>query len=224
MVLNLLPDGVLIAAGKSERMGSWKMMLPLGGSTVIDRSLDTMLSVCGRVILVAGYRGEELLVRYSGRKDVHVVMNEFYESGMFSSVQRGFKEITSDYFFFGLGDMPMVRAETYRELLRTTRSREKDALPSDVFIPTYNNREGHPVLLSRAVAREAAGVAEKTRGAGATLRDIFDGFEVKRFPVTDPGVIADLDTMVDYKRAALQEDNFSDTGSDSGSAPGGGGL
>jgi molybdenum cofactor cytidylyltransferase len=202
MVLNLLPDGVLIAAGKSERMGSWKMMLPLGGSTVIDRSLDTMLGVCSRVVLVAGYRGEELKKHCAGRKRVQVVMNESYESGMFSSVQRGFKEITSGYFFFGLGDMPMVRAETYRELLRTARSREKDALPSDVLIPTYNKREGHPVLLSRAVVRKVA--EEGRNGSSGTLRDVFEAFEIQYVPVNDPGIVEDLDTAKDYKAARLR--------------------
>lgn len=199
MVLNLPVDGVLAAAGKSERMGRWKMLLPLEESTVIDVSLETMRSVCGRVILVAGYRGEELESRFAGRTDVRVVLNRNYEEGMFSSVKRGFREVETDWFFFGLGDMPLIQEETYRALLGAA------GFPSggtegrfQAVIPTYRGREGHPVLLSRAVARK---VNERK---DTTLREVIKTFDILHIPVGDPGIVEDLDTTADYEAARLR--------------------
>ncbi len=200
MVLNLPVDGVLAAAGKSERMGRWKMLLPLEESTVIDVSLETMRSVCGRVILVAGYRGEELESRFAGRTDVQVVLNRNYEDGMFSSVKRGFREVETDWFFFGLGDMPLIQEETYRALLGAAGfSSGRTEGRFQAVIPTYRGREGHPVLLSRAVGRKV------TERKDTTLREVIKTFDVLHIPVGDPGIVEDLDTTADYEAARLRD-------------------
>jgi len=72
----------------------------------------------------------------------------------------------------------------------------------NVVIPTYNNREGHPVLLSRAVVRKVA--EEGRNGSSATLRDVFEAFEIQYVPANDPGIVEDLDTAKDYKAARLR--------------------
>jgi hypothetical protein len=51
---------VMLAAGRSSRMDDWKMTLPWGKSTIVEHSVRTALNVCARVVLVAGFRAEEL--------------------------------------------------------------------------------------------------------------------------------------------------------------------
>ncbi len=53
-------DCIITAAGLSSRMGQWKMMLPRQQGTILDTSIKNALQFCSRIILVTGYRGNEL--------------------------------------------------------------------------------------------------------------------------------------------------------------------
>ena len=56
-----LVSAILLAAGKSERMGQNKLLLPFGGRTVIQRTLDSLLaSRAGEVIVVLGNKAQEI--------------------------------------------------------------------------------------------------------------------------------------------------------------------
>ncbi|MDS6632108.1 NTP transferase domain-containing protein [Klebsiella michiganensis] len=53
-------------AGLSSRMGKWKMMMPWGEGTILDSALASALAFCDRVVLVTGFRGDELYRVLSG--------------------------------------------------------------------------------------------------------------------------------------------------------------
>ena len=81
---------VLAAAGLSSRMKAFKPMLPFGGTT-ISRHLAALIKSLGvnPVVVVTGYRGEELENHLSA-EGVRFVRNErFRETEMFESVKLG---------------------------------------------------------------------------------------------------------------------------------------
>jgi molybdenum cofactor cytidylyltransferase len=179
-------DCVLLAAGRSSRTTEWKMLLPCGGATVLEASVDTALAVCARAVVVAGFRAAELVRLFRGRERVEVVVNPRYEEGMFSSVCRGAAAVRTPRFFLALGDMPLVSAETYRVLL---------AAPAvDAVIPKHLGKKGHPLLLSGGVARAVA-----TAPPGASLRDVLASVATLLVPVEDPHVLHDIDTDEDFR-------------------------
>jgi len=191
-------DCVVLAAGSSTRMERWKMTLPLGDCTVVERTVRTALEVCSRVILVGGYRGQELESLFRSWKRVEVVINPLFEQGMFSSVQQGSRFVTSDGFFVALGDMPGVEAETYRTLLRWREgSAALFAALSAAYavIPKYRGKKGHPLLLSAAMREKVSGF-----DSGKTLRDVLAGVPAVIVPVEDRYILHDIDTPEDYRR------------------------
>lgn len=95
-----LIECVMLAAGLSSRMGDWKMMLPWGAGTLLDSALRSAFSLCDRVILVTGHRGDELARYYRGQPAITLVHNPDYASGMFSSVKCGAAAVTSRRFFW----------------------------------------------------------------------------------------------------------------------------
>ncbi|STW28899.1 CTP:molybdopterin cytidylyltransferase [Klebsiella michiganensis] len=101
---------VMLAAGLSSRMGKWKMMMPWGEGTILDSALASALAFCDRVVLVTGFRGDELAACYRDHPGVEVVFNPQYQDGMFSSIQCGVGHIRASRFFLALGDMPEVHA------------------------------------------------------------------------------------------------------------------
>ena len=63
-------DCIITAAGLSSRMGQWKMMLPWEQGTILDTSIKNALQFCSRIILVTGYRGNELHERYANQSNI----------------------------------------------------------------------------------------------------------------------------------------------------------
>ena len=53
-------DCIVPAAGRAQRMGRWKPVVPFDGRTIIETVVSTALRACSRVVLVTGYRGAEL--------------------------------------------------------------------------------------------------------------------------------------------------------------------
>ena len=130
-------DAVVLAAGYSTRMGAGKMALAINNTTVLGSVIETLLDICGKIVVVGGHdigSVREITDKY---KNVKLVENSDYALGMFSSVKRGVKEMNGDFFLIP-GDYPAVRESTYRNLMEGS---------GDFNVPVYNGRKGHPVLL-----------------------------------------------------------------------------
>ena len=57
---------VVLAAGRSERMGTQKLLLPLGGKPVIARVVDELLgSPVDHVLVVVGRDGDQIRVAWA---------------------------------------------------------------------------------------------------------------------------------------------------------------
>lgn len=180
-------DCVMAAAGRSDRMGEWKLLLPLGGDTIVERSVRNALAGCARVILVTGYRGEELARLFSGWESVLVVSNPDYRAGMFSSIRAGVRHVGTDRFFIALADMPLISPEIYRRLALLPTSG-----PSATR-PFFRGKKGHPVLLPSVVIDKILHFDDSH-----TMQDALQGIPITRLEVDDQRVIRDIDTPEDY--------------------------
>jgi molybdenum cofactor cytidylyltransferase len=189
------PDCVMLAAGSSRRMERWKMTLPLGGATLVEASVGGALEACGRVILVVGYRAEELGQLFQEQDRVAVVANPQYEQGMFSSVRCGASQVRSGWFFLALADMPRVSPDTYAVLVRFAEGlAEGRCVEIPALVPRFRGKKGHPLLLSESV-RESIVLAPPA----ATLRDVLAEVPNLLVPVGDPHILQDVDTPEDYR-------------------------
>jgi CTP:molybdopterin cytidylyltransferase MocA len=190
---------VLLAAGRSGRMGAFKPLLPFGPDTVIERVLAAVRGAGVRTLRVVVGSNAGRLVPLLERCGAAWVMNERFEEGMYSSVQAGVRSLPDDTaaFFLLPGDMPLVRSGTLIRL-----AAEWDRHPGGILYPCDSGRRGHPPLIAAARIPEILGEAPPgglrellARHAGAA-RDV---------EVADPGVLADLDTPEAY-RACLQRE------------------
>ena len=179
-------EAVILAAGASRRMGEWKMVLPFAGKTIIENSVYQALAVCSKVILVAGYRCQELRKLFAADQRIEIVINSDYERGMFSSVQMGTETVSTEWFFLGLGDMPLVKPDIYRLLLKFKGT--------DAVIPKYRGKKGHPLLLSPRVKKAIINYEK-----ASTLRDVLADFPNLLIPVDAKKILIDIDNPEDYK-------------------------
>jgi len=182
-------DCIVPAAGRSERMGSWKPLLPFRGNTIVGIVVAEALETCGRVILVTGYRGDELAARFAAEPRVIVVENPDWKLGMFSSIRWGTARVESAAFFVSLADMPLVGPPVYRALL--------DAPRADFVFPVHDGTRGHPVLAGARV-REAILAADPATGS---MKEIARRLSVVEVPWHDDSVLRDIDTPQDLADA-----------------------
>jgi len=186
---------VVLAAGRSSRMGELKPLLPLGDSTVLGRAVGAFLEVgLTDVRVVTGWRAAEVGAAAVGL-GVAAVENRDWRRGMFSSVTTGVASLGNDVeaFFLLPADCALVRAETIGRLARA-------ALPTapPVTYPLYRGRRGHPPLIARAALPPDLG----TEPPGG-LRGLLAGHDAaaREIAVDDPGVLVDLDEPADYRDA-----------------------
>ncbi len=196
-------SAIVLAAGKSERMGRHKLLLPFAGGTVIGSVLDGLLqSRAGEVILVTGHNAEALQEAI-GSRAVRIAHNEGYEEGMFSSVLRGLDEVSqdADAILMALGDQPGLSPEIIDRIIDAFAASDKS-----LAVPTCHHegrqRRGHPVVIDAKYVPEIRGL----RG-GQGLRELFvrHADDTEFVPFDTPLVVDDLDTPEDYERLLQRE-------------------
>lgn len=106
---NLLPmTGIILAGGKSSRMGRNKAFLEWEGRPLIERTLDIFTSVFAEVLISAN--NPELYSQY----DLKVVPDNFLEMGPMGGLEACLKVAKYEYSFFAACDMPFLEEEVIR--------------------------------------------------------------------------------------------------------------
>ena len=201
---------VILAGGRSSRMGRPKALLPAGGETFVGRIARTLRAGgAGPLVVVAP--GAELAARIRAALAGHaglappprVVVNPDPDRGQLSSLVVGLDALelpdadgrAVDAVLVTLVDVPLATPATVRALLeRYRRTRAPLVRPARRDGPGH----GHPVLFGRALFGElrradpAAGAKPVVRAHEAEAEDVV---------VDDPGAFTDIDTPDDYRRA-----------------------
>lgn len=180
-------NGLILAAGLSSRMGTFKMELNIGGISLIERTVLNIQGVCDKVIIVCGYRKEKIRQLFDGYKKVEIVENKNYERGMFSSIQTGLRMVNSDRVFIQPGDIPFVNENIYAAL---------SAHREDVLIPVFRGRKGHPVLINRKIIDRILSESED-----AKLNELFHQYGYRSIEVFDDTIHFDIDNIEDLEQS-----------------------
>jgi molybdenum cofactor cytidylyltransferase len=168
---------VVLAAGRSSRMGSPKMLATVDGVPLVRRAAEAALaSRADHVVVVTGHRGADVSDALDGL-DVACVENPAFADGLSTSLAAGLAALGDDIeaAVVLLGDMPMIEAAMIDRLIDAFDP-ETGAL---IVVPTHGGRRGNPVLWSRRFFPELMAVTGDKGG-----REILDDY---------PDAIAEVD-------------------------------
>jgi molybdenum cofactor cytidylyltransferase len=190
---------ILLAAGRSRRMGAFKPLLPFGDRTVIECCIGNLLTAgVEDIVVVVGHRGEEIREQLK-TLEVSFAVNSDPDSEMSVSIARGVEKVSTGAgaLMIGLVDHPAVPPETIKLLI------DAWSRGARLVQPEHDGHGGHPVLVDLAYRDEL--LALDPQGG---LRALFavHRAEVRRVPAESPYVARDMDTWEDYRR--LHEDVF----------------
>jgi molybdenum cofactor cytidylyltransferase len=182
---------IILAGGLSTRMKRFKPLLPLGETTITDHVIDTFINAGVAVVLVTGFRHDDIVAGIKKRA-VTVVHNPDYARGMFSSIQAGLSRLGPETraFFVLPVDIPLVRPATVRRLLDAAA-----ANPDNVLYPVFGGKRGHPPLVPSGLVPAILGWTQNGGLKAALGSRERLALEV---PVADGCILFDIDTPDDY--------------------------
>jgi putative nucleotidyltransferase with HDIG domain len=185
---------VVLAAGRSSRMGALKPLLPFGEGTVVGHVAARLREAGVRQIhVVYGHRAESMAPALE-RISVVGVRNPDFDRGMITSVRAGIASLpaAAKGCLLWPVDTPLVRAATLARLAACAR--ESGAA---IVYPAFRGERGHPPWIGRSL------FAEILSGDGeGGLRPILARHEseARDVAVFDAGCLRDMDYPEDYRR------------------------
>ena len=174
--------GIILAGGKSTRIGENKLLLELFNLPLIKHTITSIEPFVNKIVIVTGRYHEELS---NALKGYDIIYNKDYEKGMFSSVLAGVKKVDGDFLILP-GDCPFVKEETYIKLLNASGL---------LRVPTYKGKHGHPLYFNSSLKEKL--LSEDINSSLKAFRDKIGYVEVE---VDDENILNDIDTFKDYEK------------------------
>jgi molybdenum cofactor cytidylyltransferase len=181
-------SAIILAAGKSTRMGENKLLMPWGNVAVIEKVIQTIQDAgIEDIVLITNQDYELPITNYQLRITTNNTNHE-----MLSSIQLGLKNqnAKSEAVIICLGDQPQIESRSVRMVCEAYRKSK-----SNLVVPSYQMRRGHPWLVAKPLWSEILMMNENQ-----SPRDFLKAHanEIEYVDVDTPTILQDLDTPEDY--------------------------
>jgi len=184
---------VILAAGKSSRMGRNKLLLEFDGKPLICHVVDHLLTLkLPDVVVVLGHEADQVRQVLADRP-VRFVMASDYASGMSASLKAGLTALPSslDAAFILLADMPFVSSALLQQLIAAYNPVEGRS----IVLPVHAGKRGNPVLWDSRFFADMQKLAGDV-GARHLIGEYAD--QVVEITVEDSAIFHDIDTPQAY--------------------------
>jgi molybdenum cofactor cytidylyltransferase len=192
---------IILAAGRSTRMGSNKLMEDLKGKPLLRHVAEAALASQARPVLVVTGHEHQRVHAALGGLDVTFVHNPDYADGLSTSLKAGVAALAANVtgVVVMLGDMPMVTSETIIKVIAAL-----EASPHRIAaVPVHDGEWGNPVLLSRALFAEVEHLQGDSGARKLLAARVGDVLEVA---VPSDAVLIDMDTPAALAKARMKAD------------------
>lgn len=180
-----LTGAVVLAAGRSVRMGANKLLADLGGKPVLAHVLEALKAAGLPAIVVTGNAEAEIAVMADrfGFQSTHAAR---YAEGLSQSLAAGIAAVPEDWSaaLVLLGDMPGVSAEHIAGLAAAADANR-------IAVPVHNGKRGNPVAWGRRYFARLRSL-EGDVGGKALLAEFAD--DIVEVPVESDAIFMDVDT------------------------------
>ena len=193
---------IIPAAGNSTRMGASKLLLPMEGGTMIEKTLAAWRNTQVDKIVVVVHPDHRELAAVCRSHGMEVVVPAMAPPEMKDSVQHGLKHIEENFrptavdaWLLAPADMPGISPRIIGALLAAFQLG-----PQCILVPTLAGKRGHPVLFPWSLAPEVFSL--RAHEGLNVLRQRHECREVPCDSIEGAGAaaFADIDTPEDYRR------------------------
>jgi molybdenum cofactor cytidylyltransferase len=187
-------DAIVLAAGRSRRMGTQKLLLPFGGVPLIRHVVEQVAAAPPRQLLIVVANDRAAIEAAVVGIPASIVVNPNPDGDMLSSIRAGLRELLDEGqgILVVLGDQPAIRTEVIDELRKAY-----ETSGAGIVVPAHEGRRGHPILFSSKYRREIL-----TQFDDVGLRGLVEAHpqDVHEVAVADESILSDMDVPEDYQR------------------------
>ncbi|HEY3919239.1 MAG TPA: molybdopterin-binding/glycosyltransferase family 2 protein [Stellaceae bacterium] len=190
--------GIILAAGKSSRMGALnKLLIPIDGKPMVRRAAEAVVAAkLSPVLVVTGHQREQVEEALKGLP-VTFLNNSNYAAGMSTSLKCGIEAAPGDCdgALVALGDMPLITGREIEQLVNAFNPVEGRS----IVVPTRRGKRGNPVLWARRFFGEMTAA-----GGDVGARHLFTAYPeaIVEVEMAGDGVLTDIDTPQALARLA----------------------
>ncbi len=181
---------IILAAGRSRRMGANKLLAELDGLSMLGRVVSAVAaSDAAPILVVTGHERDLVRQALLGWRTLVLVDNPHFTRGLASSLACGIVALPQRArgALICLADMPEVTTDDINRLVTAFEEREGES----ICVPCHGGRRGNPVLLPREFFPEVVALRGDV-GARALIEKHHD--RVLEVTVGNAGVLRDIDT------------------------------
>lgn len=189
---------MILAAGRSSRMGTHKLLLPLGDQPIIAHvALAALHSTATPLVVVLGRDAEQVRAALPPGRIVTTV-NAAYADGLAGSVRVGLDCLLAHEgaalagVLILLGDQPLVTATLLGHILASACE-----TPDAIIAASYGGARGNPVYFPRSLFDELAALSGD-EGARPLLKRHPKRLRLVELGATEAAL--DVDDAADYER------------------------
>jgi molybdenum cofactor cytidylyltransferase len=185
---------LILAAGKSSRMGNIKQLLKIEDKTLIENAIETSMKIeKTSTLCVLGAHAAEIKKKVD-MSNVDVTINKDYELGLSSSIISGIKHLQKqkkqfDGIFLLLADQPAIKVAYYQEMVALFSKEKKKIIASK-----YKNGFGVPAIFPKSFIKNLLAI-KGDKGAREFLQKNKKEILSPKTPVN----LVDIDSPKDYK-------------------------
>lgn len=185
---------VILAAGRSSRLGRPKQLLAYRDKTLLQHSIDNAAQINAETVIVVLGSNKELIEDQIDTKGIQIIGNLNWDSGIASSIICGIDHLNSispeiDALILMVCDQPYADSHILNNLLTEQKETGKA-----IIACAYDGIAGTPALFHRTLFQELLSLEGDT---GA--KKLFEKYKslASFIPFKTGGI--DIDTTEDYK-------------------------
>lgn len=180
---------IVLAAGRSTRMGTNKLLAPVAGGTLVRRAAEAAAASAAISTVVVTGNDAERVREALNDVPVSFINNPDFPKGLSSSLRRGLSALPEDCdgAVILLGDMPGITQALVDRLIAAFDPAEGRA----ICVATRQGKRGNPVLWARRFFPEMSAIEGDT-GARHLIAQYGD--LVCEVEAADDGPLIDIDT------------------------------
>jgi molybdopterin-guanine dinucleotide biosynthesis protein A len=179
--------GLILAGGRSQRMGTTKALLPLGERTVLDALYEQLRTWCAAVYVVTGHRRQEEFAAYP------VILDEADDQGPLMGLCSGLAASATDTNLVVACDIPFIDSNLVDFMLSCSAHQ-------DIAFASLPNRGGDQPLLGVYKRTVLPAIRRLLAAKRMRIAALFPICRTVRILVADDDWYANLNSPDDYQQ------------------------